>query len=116
MTPFDTAAFAQHLLTDVLFYDGEYGVLSIISLVDPVTDEERYVCAFDPDDGIFAIEKGTTWDIDEPDEDVGFALASELEELGHYETPEEAAAVLFSLAQDEKLLPSISLHFEAEEA
>lgn len=116
MISFEAAEFAQILLTDILFYDPEYGVLGVVSLIDPNTNEECYVCSFDPEDETFVIEKGSEWEADDLDEDVGYALARDLEEYGRYETPEEAALVLFTMAQEEDLLPSVSLHFEADDA
>ncbi|MFQ5568969.1 MAG: hypothetical protein ACE5G0_04795 [Rhodothermales bacterium] len=118
MTAFDLDYFTRRLITETLFYDEEYGALGNLSLIDLKAKQERYVASYLPEDGLFIIEEATEWeeeiDPDEEDE-IGYALAIDSKEYGTYETPEEVADVLLQLANDQGLLPSITLLFEEDE-
>ncbi len=118
MTAFNLEDFTRRLLTETLFYDEEYGALGNLSLIDPEAAQERYVASYLPEEGTFIIEEATEWETnvetDEEDE-IGYALAVDSEEHGAYETPDEAAEVLLSLAREEGLFPSITLLFDDDE-
>lgn len=116
MEAFNAEHFARHLIAESLFYDEEYGAVGSLSLVDPVTEQERYIASFMPDDGTFVIEEATAWEEFTPGEDdeVGYALAIDSEEFATYDLPEEAAEALLVLARDHDLLPSVTLLFEDE--
>ncbi len=119
MSTFDPSNFSRHLLTEMLFFDAEYGALGNVSLVDTSdTPRERYVAAFLPEEGAFVIEEATEWEKDynpAEDDEIGYALAVDAEEYGLYDTPEAAAEELLSLAGQFNLLPSLTLLFEEEE-
>ena len=118
MTSFNLEHFTRRLITETLFYDEEYGALGNLSLIDPEVGKERYVASYMPEDGTFVIEEATEWESDVvPDEEdeIGYALAVDSEEYAVYETAEEAAETLLTLARDHGLLPSITLLFEEDE-
>jgi len=118
MTPFNLEHFARQLLAETLFYDEEYGALGNLSLIDPEMGRERYIASYLPDDGLFTIDEALDWE-DGPapgeDDEIGYRLAIDSEEYGTYELPEEAAQVLLQLANEQGLLPSITLLFEEDE-
>ncbi|MEM9667219.1 MAG: hypothetical protein AAF970_20005, partial [Bacteroidota bacterium] len=105
------------LIAESLFYDEEYGALGNISLVDQDAAQERFLAAYLPAEGSFMIEEATEWEEYAPDADdeIGYALAVDSQEHGTYETPDEAAAVLLSLAREHGLTPSITILFEEDE-
>jgi hypothetical protein len=115
--PFDDERFTQVLLAEALFYDEAYGALGSLSLIDAEARRERYLASFMPEDGTFVVEEATAWDDDAPegeDEAIGYALATDSDEYGHYDNPEQAAEALFSLARSRNLQPSLTLLFEDE--
>ena len=114
---FDLDQFGRRLLAETLFYDEEYGAIGNLSLIDPAASKERFVAAYDPDDGNYMIEEATEWEDYDPDEndEIGYALAVDSKEHGCFETPEEAAEALLALAREHGLLPSITLLFEEDE-
>ncbi|HEX7072227.1 MAG TPA: hypothetical protein VF190_15550 [Rhodothermales bacterium] len=117
MTPFNIERFTQRLIEETLFYDDEYGAIGNLSLIDPSSRRERYLSSYVPDDGTFVIEEATEWEDFTPEEgdEIGYALAVDSKEHGSYDTPEEAASVLMSLAREHSLLPSVTLLFEEDE-
>ena len=118
MTAFNLEDFTRRLLTETLFYDEEFGALGNLSLIDPEAAQERYVASYLPEDGTFIIEEATEWETDvetDEEDEIGYALAVDSEEHGAYDTAEEAAEVLLSLAREEGLFPSITLLFEEDE-
>ncbi len=118
MPTFNLDRFTRRLIIETLFYDDEYNALGNLSLIDTQAGKERYVASYLPEDGTFVIEKATEWETDvEPDEEdeIGYTLAVDSEEYGAYETPEEAAEALLTLARDQNLLPSITLLFEDDD-
>ena len=109
--------FARHLITEMLFYDAEYGALGNVSLIDAdqTSAQERYVGSFLPEEGQFIVEEATAWEEDytpEEDEEIGYALATDTRTYGLYDTPEDAADALLELAAEFDLLPSLTLLFE----
>ena len=85
--------------------------------------QERYIAAFSPDDGAFIVEKATAWDPEPSDPsdaeetpaiDLGYALASDAEEVGRFDNPEEAARALFDFSEREDLSPTFTLLFEED--
>jgi len=109
--------FARHLITEMLFYDAEYGALGNVSLIDAdqTSAQERYVGSFLPEEGQFIVEEATAWEEDytpEEDEEIGYALATNTRTYGLYDTPEDAADALLELAAEFDLLPSLTLLFE----
>ena len=81
-------------------------------------EQECYVASYLPEDGTFVIEKATEWETNvetDEDDEIGYTLAVDSEEYGCYDTAEEAAEALLSLARDQGLVPSITLLFEEDE-
>ncbi len=118
MATFDLPTFTRILLSELLFYDEEYGAIGSLSLVDPDAAEERYIASFMPDDGTLLIEEATEWESDYPtdeDDQAAYALAINSTEHGRFDDPDEAAAVLLGLADEHDLLPSFMLLFESDE-
>lgn len=118
MAAFDLSTFTHILLSELLFYDEEYGAIGSLSLVDPDTAQERYIASFMPDDGTLLIEEATEWESDYPtdeEDQVAYALAIDSTEHGRFDDPDEAAAVLLDLADEHDLLPSFMLLFESDE-
>lgn len=118
---FQLESFVRNLIVETLFYDEEYQAIGTISLVeagekDEADGRERYVAAYVPEEGAFVIEEATEWEDDDDDDDIGYALATDTDEHGSYDTPEEAAAELLSLAKQYGLAPSVTLLFEDDEA
>lgn len=109
--------FTHILIAETLFYDEEYGALGHLSLIDAEARRERYLASFMPEDGSFVVEEATDWEEDyapEEDEEIGYALATDSDEYGHYDTPEDAAAAVLALAREHDLTPSFTLLFEDE--
>lgn len=117
MASFDLDHFGRRLLAETLFYDEEYGALGNLSLIDTENLKERYIASYVPSDGTFSVEEATEWEDYDPDEDdeIGYALAVDSKEHGCFETPEDAAEALLTLAREHGLLPSITLLFEEDE-
>lgn len=120
---FDASSFAIQLIAENLIYDEEYHATGAVSLVCMDAKQERYIAAFSPDDGAFVIEKATAWDPepsdtpegeDIPPVDLGYALASDAEEVGRFDNPDEAARALFVFSERENLLPTFTLLFEED--
>ena len=118
MAQFDLEDFARRLIAETLFYDEEYEALGNISLVDNRIEQERFVASYSPEDGVFVIEEATNWEEYESGDadEIGYALAVDSREHGSYETADEAADELLSLARSFKLVPSITLLFEEDDA
>jgi hypothetical protein len=118
MPAFDLENFVQRLIAETLFYDGDYGLVGSLSLIDVEANKELYIASFMPDDGTFLIEEATDWEDDpelEDDADVAYRLAIESREHGTYEIPEVASGALLALAREHDLLPSFAVLFEDEE-
>ena len=118
MPTFDLDHFTRRLITETLFYDEEFGALGNLSLIDTQAGKERYVASYQPVDSTFVIEEATEWETDietDEDDEIGYMLAVEFDEYGAYETAEEAAEMLLTLARDQNLLPSITLLFEEDD-
>ena len=118
MPAFNLEHFTRHLITETLFYDEEFGALGNLSLIDIEAEQERYVASYLPEDGTFVIEEATEWETNveaEEDDEIGYTLAVDSEEYGCYDTAEEAAEALLTLARDQGLVPSITLLFEEDE-
>jgi hypothetical protein len=118
MPAFDLENFVHRLISETLFYDGEYGLVGSLSLVDVDANKEMYIASFMPDDGTLLIEEATEWEepfeLDE-ETDVAYRLAIASTEYGTYEIPEVASGALLSLAEEHGLLPSFTVLFEDEE-
>jgi len=116
MSDFDTENFTLRLLTETLFYDTEYGIVGVLSLVDPDQEREQYLASYAPEEDAFLIEEATAWesdaDLDEEEEDVAYALAIDSTVHGTYDLPEEAAIELLTLAAQHGLLPSFTPYYE----
>ncbi len=118
MPQFDSEDFTRRLIAETLFFDEEYEALGNLSLVDARSEQERFVASYSPEDGVFVIEEATNWEEYESGEadDIGYALAVDSKEHGSYETADEAADELLSLAGKFRLVPSITLLFEEDDA
>ncbi|MDX1530848.1 MAG: hypothetical protein R3362_04915 [Rhodothermales bacterium] len=118
MAAFSIEQFARQLLVEALFYDEEYVALGNVSLIDAETQRERYLASFDPERDAYVIEEAVEWEDIDADEDgeIDYALAVDGTEYGNYETPEDAADQLLSLAREHNLSPSFMLLFEEDEA
>jgi hypothetical protein len=118
MAQFDSEDFTRRLIAETLFFDEEYEALGNLSLVDGRSEQERFVASYAPEDGVFVIEEATNWEDYEAGEadDIGYALAVDSKEHGSYETADEAADELFALASKFRLVPSITLLFEEDDA
>ncbi|MFN3596647.1 MAG: hypothetical protein ACK41D_05185 [Rubricoccaceae bacterium] len=114
MSPFSPEQFARHLLAEALLYDEEYGALGNVSLIDQESLRERFLASYDPERDTFLIEEAVEWEDIDADEDgeVDYALAVDGKEYGTFETPEETAEALLSLAQQHNLAPSFMILFE----
>jgi hypothetical protein len=112
----DRDRFTHVLIAETLFYDEEYGALGHLSLIDAEARRERYLASFMPEDGSFVIEEATEWEGGAPaeDDEVGYALATDSHDQGHYDTPEGAAEAVLALAREHDLKPSFTLLFEDE--
>jgi hypothetical protein len=117
METFSLDDFAKRLIAETLFYDGEYEALGNLSLIDSRGGKERFIASFAPEDGIFVIEEATEWEEYVPGDtdDIGYALAVDSREVGTYNTADEAAVALLTLAREHQLAPSITLLFEEDE-
>lgn len=115
---FDLVSFTKRLIGETLFYDDEYFIGGTLSLYDPIAQRELYLAAFLPDTGDFVIEKASQWedyDAAQAEEGVEYAMATDSEEHGFYETLEAVSDELFKLAQEQGLLPSITLRYDEDE-
>ena len=110
-------AFAKSLLTESLFYDEEFGAIGTVSLIDEISSREMFISAYVPDEGAFVIEASSDWEsVDEVEiDEIGYALATDSDEHGVYDFPEQAAEELLKLASTYDLHPSLTLIFETEE-
>ncbi len=116
MKAFNLEHFTRRLLSETLFYDEEFGAIGSLSLVDINAAKERYIASFMPDDGSFIIEEAIEWENEAADaDDIGYVLAVDSKEYASYATPEEAADALLRLANQDNLMPSITLLFEEDE-
>lgn len=118
MAQFDLEDFARRLIAETLFYDEEYEALGNLSLVDEREEQERFVASYSPEEGLFVIEEATNWEEYESGDadDIGYALAVDSREHGSFETAEDAADELLQLAKKFRLVPSITLLFEEDDA
>jgi len=114
---FNSDQFAIRLIAETLFYDEEFEALGNLSLVDASARKERFVASYAPEDGSFVIEEATEWEDYEPgsQDDIGYALAVDSKDHSTFDDAEEAATVLYGLAKQHGLMPSITLLFEEEE-
>jgi hypothetical protein len=116
MADFDAENFTLRLLTETLFYDTEYGIVGVLSLIDPSEQREHYLASYSPEDDAFLIEEATAWesaeDLDTDEEDVPYALAIDSTVHDTYDLPEEAAIELLTLAAQHGLLPSFTPYYE----
>ena len=114
---FNHTAFSVQLLSEVLFYDEEYGATGNLSLIDAEQSKELYVAFYSPVDEQYVIEKATEWEQMDPDEEaeIGYEFASDSETHLSSENVVEVAKALFKLAEDHGLYPSMSLSFEDDE-
>lgn len=114
---FDHKAFSVRLLSEVLFYDEEYGATGNLSLIDAEAARELYVAFYSPADAEYVIEKATDWEPMDPDEEEGldYEFASDSKTHMSSDDVKEIAATLLKLAEDENLYPSMSLSFEEDE-
>jgi hypothetical protein len=117
MNTFSVDDFTKRLIAETLFYDAEYEALGNLSLIDAGVSKERFIASFAPEDGVFVIEEATEWEEYVPNEmdDIGYALAVDSREVGNYETADDAAVALLTLAREHGLVPSITLLFEEDE-
>ncbi len=115
---FSTEQFARQLLIEALFYDEEYVALGNVSLIDGAAQRELYLASFDPERNTYLIEEAVEWEELDADEDgeIDYALAVDGNEYGTYDSPEDAADVLLTLAREHNLSPSFMLLFDEEEA
>jgi len=113
---FNSEQFARQLLLEALFYDPEYGAFGNVSLIDKDSVRERYLASFDSERDVFLIEEAIEWEDLDADEDgeIDYALAVDGQEHGVFQTPDEAADVLYALAKDNNLAPSFMILFEEE--
>ncbi|MFO8232147.1 MAG: hypothetical protein R6U20_05720 [Longimonas sp.] len=116
MADFDAENFTLRLLTETLFYDTEYGIVGVLSLVDPAKEREEYLASYSPEDDTFLIEEATAWesetDLDNEEDDVPYTLAIDSTVYDAYDLPEEAAIELLTLAAQHGLLPSFTPYYE----
>ena len=115
MADFDNENFTLRLLTETLFYDTEYGIVGVLSLVDPEERREQYLASYSPEDDAFLIEEATDWEDNiesDEEEEVAYALAIDSVDHGTYDLPEEAAIELLTLAAQKGLLPSFTPYYE----
>lgn len=114
---FDHKRFSVQLLSEVLFYDEEYGATGNLSLIDVEKEKEVYVAFYSPVDHLYHIEKATEWEQMDPDDEaeIGYEFASDSENHLSSEDVNEIAATLLELAEQENLYPSMSLAFEDDE-
>lgn len=118
MEMFSLDEFALRLVAETLFYDGEYEALGNLSLIDQTTARERFIASYAPEDEVFVIEEAIEWEDYEPGQldDIGYALAVDSREISSYNSAEEGAVALMTLAREHNLMPSITLLFEEDEA
>ena len=118
METFNLDDFTLRLIAETLFYDGEYEALGNLSLIDAELGRERFIASFAPEDGVFVIEEATEWEDYEPGQadDIGYALAVDSREVSSYNSADDAAIALLTLAREHQLVPSITLLFEEDES
>ena len=114
---FDTKRFAEQLISEMLFYDEEYGAIGNLSLIDGGRAKERFIAFYSPLEQMFMIEEATAWEPVDPDEDLGvdYEFAADTKTFLKSDDPEELARTLMKLAEDQALYPSISLSFEDDD-
>ena len=114
---FSIDEFARQLIAESLFFDAEYDALGTLSLIDPETARETIIAAYSPEDEMYVVELATEWEEYEPgqEDDIGYALAVDSDELGSYATAEEVADVLIGKAREMKLSPSMTMLFPEDE-
>ncbi len=114
---FDPDEFARQLIAESLFYDAEYDALGTLSLIDLTTSRESIIAAYSPEEEMFVVELATEWEEYEPgqEDDIGYALAVDSDEIGSYSTADDAADVLISKARELNLVPSMTMLFSEEE-
>ena len=115
MASFDLEQFAKSLIAQSMFCATDVGVWSIVGLIDPASHRERYVATLEPSEETYLIEEATAWEprTDTPETDaIGYAMATDFEEHGVYDSGEEAAEVLLALARAENLEPAIMLVYD----
>ncbi len=111
MTAFNLDDFTLRLIAETLLYDEDFEALGNLSLIDPDKTRECYIASYAPEDGVFVIEEATEWAQEEGEDEIGYHLAVDSVEYGVYNTAEEAAAVMLTLAREHTLAPSITLLF-----
>ncbi len=118
MEEFNLDDFTLRLIGETLFYDGEYEALGNLSLIDQDSSRERFIASYAPEDGVFVIEEATEWEDYSPGQpdDIGYALAVDSREISSYNSAEEGAIAIMTLAREHNLFPSITLLFEEDEA
>ena len=114
---FDHTAFSVRLLSEVLFYDEEYGATGHLSLIDAEASKELFVAFFSPQDQRYFIEQAIEWEQMDPDEEaeIGYEFASDSNTFMSSRDVTEIANALLKLAEDNNLYPSMSLSFEEDE-
>ena len=115
---FDIKLFSERLVSEVLFYDEEYGAIGNLSLINTDQEKEKYIAFYSPAERAFVIEEATEWedDVDNDDESyVGYHFATDSKTYLSSLDLEEITKTLMRLATDESLYPSISLSFEDDE-
>ncbi|MBX2821289.1 MAG: hypothetical protein KTR29_16460 [Rhodothermaceae bacterium] len=114
---FDHKAFSFQLLSEVLFYDEEYGATGNLSLIDSELGKELYVAFYSPQDQQYVIEKATEWELMDPDDEseIGYEFASDSETHLASEDVSDIVEALQNLAEEKGLYPSMSLSFEDDE-
>ena len=114
---FDSKQFAVNLISEVLFYDEEYGAIGNFSLIDTEQSKERYIAFYSPEEGSFFIEEAVSWEPSDPDDTqtLGYEFAMETKSFMVAQDPHTLAARLVELAEEKSLQPSVSLAYEEEE-
>lgn len=114
---FNITLFSERLVSEVLFYDEEYGATGNLSLIDTEHEKERYIAFYSAVDQSYFIEKAKEWEQVDPDDEayVGYEFATDTDTLLASRDVEEVAKALMKLAREEGLYPSISLSFEDDE-
>ena len=114
---FDINLFSERLLSEVLFYDDEYGAIGNLSLIDTNQEKEKYIAFYSPAERTFVIEEATEWEQADPDDEayVGYDFATDTNTYLTSLDMKEIAKALMSLAAEKGLYPSISLSFEDDE-
>jgi hypothetical protein len=111
MPTVDLETFSKELLTEMLFYEENFGLVGTVSLVDMNAGKERYLGSFDPDEGAFILEEATAWAPVE-DEAMEYELAMEGEIVETITDPGKMANELFTRAVSEHLTPHLQILYE----